>query len=331
MLINKKFQCEYCPSLLSSKSNLANHQKRNQKCLKLRGKEIKIAHQEICDACGFTSISLGWLKNHNCRPEHKEQLNKIKFLSNTVDKLNNDIKGIKLDHKDMISNMKEDLGKKYKTLEQKFNTLELENERHISDFVNLERSNDIIINELKAKIEKYENKIFDIASKPSSVVHNANTTNNNIQMLIQKLVPVSEHEMIKLFETVCTKETILNGVDTLMEELGSAMKNNYMLCTDTNRNKLTYKNEDNEVITDTNGKVILPHICKWGQVSIDKGYIEAEKIIKERTSNEDDYESQMKYLDKEWQYKYPRIKSGIGEKESRKAAKILAERVKVHE
>ena len=39
----------------------------------------------------------------------------------------------------------------------------------------------------------------------------------------------------------------------------------------------------------------------------------------------------MKYLDKEWQYKYPRIKSGIGEKESKKAAKILAEKVKVHE
>ena len=116
-----------------------------------------------------------------------------------------------------------------------------------------------------------------------------------------------------------------------MEELGSAMKNNHMLCTDTNRNKLTYKNEMNKVIKDTNGKIILPQICKWGQPSIDKGYMEAEKVIKERTSNEDDYDSQMKYLDKEWQYKYPRIKSGIGEKESRKAAKILTERVKVTE
>jgi hypothetical protein len=150
-------------------------------------------------------------------------------------------------------------------------------------------------------------------------------------MLIQKLIPVSEHEMIKLFETVCTKETILNGVDTLMEELASAMKNNHMLCTDTNRNKLTYKNEENEVIKDTNGKVILPQLCKWGQISVDKGYLEAEKVIKEITNNEDEYYSQMRYLDKEWQYKYPRIKSGIGEKESKKAAKILAEKVKVTE
>jgi len=62
-----------------------------------------------------------------------------------------------------------------------------------------------------------------------------------------------------------------------MEELGSAMKNNHMLCTDTNRNKLTYKNENNEVIKDTNCKVILSHICKWGQQSIDKGYMEAKK------------------------------------------------------
>jgi hypothetical protein len=67
---------------------------------------------------------------------------------------------------------------------------------------------------------------------------------------------------------------------------------------------------------------ILPQICKWGQPTIDKGYIEAEKVIKNRNSNEDKYDSQIKYLDK-WQYKYPRIKSGIGEKESRKAVKIF--------
>jgi hypothetical protein len=115
-----------------------------------------------------------------------------------------------------------------------------------------------------------------------------------------------------------------------MEELGSAMKINHMLCTDTNRNKLTYKNEDNKVIKDTIGKVILPQLCKWGQKTINNGYTEAEKVIKGRAKTEDEYDSQMRYLDNEWQYKYPRIKSGIGEKESKKAAKILGERVKVN-
>jgi len=317
MALNKKIKCEFCPSLLSTQFNLNLHLKRNKKCIKLRGGNVTGALINVCNECGFITSSIDTLRNHKCRPEGKEQINKIKILSDVNDKLHNDIKGIKLDKKDMISNIKDDFEKKYKddfkSLEQKFNKLELENERHISDFVNLERSTDIIIDELKSKIEKYENKIFDIASKPS-VFHNATTTNNtnNIQMLIQKLVPVSENEMIKLFETVCTKETILNGVETLMEELGSTMKNNHMLCTDTNRNKLTYKNEMNEVIKDTNGKVILPQLCKWGQSSIDKGYLEAEKVIKNRTNNEDEYDCQMKYLDKEWQYKYPRIKSGIG-------------------
>ena len=53
------------------------------------------------------------------------------------------------------------------------------------------------------------------------------------------------------------------------------MKNNHMLCTDTNRNKFTYINKENKVIKDTNGKVILPQLCKWSQTRIDKKYIEA--------------------------------------------------------
>jgi SMC interacting uncharacterized protein involved in chromosome segregation len=217
MSLDKNFKCEYCPSVLGSKTSLGTHLKKNKACLKLQGKEI---NKKNCLQCGFmTSFDF---RSHKCRPEAKEQINKIKILSDENDKLNNNIKGIKLDHKDMISNMKDDLEKKYqntiKKLEKKFNKLELENEKHISDFVNLERTNDIIIDELKTELKEYKSKIFDIASKPSSVVHNANTTtNNNIQMLIQKLVPVSENEMIKLFETVCTKEIILKVLNLIIK------------------------------------------------------------------------------------------------------------------
>jgi len=294
--------------------------KRNKACLKSRGMQIILSKKIICPLCEFATVTTNNIKLHTCRKEHVDLVNQNK-------KLNNDIKDIKLDHKDIINNKNE----KYIDLEKTNFKLEMEIEKLNNEIFNLDRDNSLTIEQLNFKLEKYENKIFDIASKPSNITtNNNNTTNtNNIQMLIQKLIPVSEHEMIKLFETVCTKETILNGVDTLMEELGSAMKNNHMLCTDTNRNKLTYKNEDNKLIKDTNGKVILPQLCKWGQPTIDKGYLEAEKVIKERTNNEDEYDCQMKYLDKEWQYKYTRIKSGIGEKESKKAAKILAERVKV--
>jgi hypothetical protein len=310
--------------------------KRNKSCLKIRGKtkeSIYINKEITCINCGFKTVSNNGLSTHICRPEGIDMVNKIKLLNTSIDKLTHDIKGNTFDYKDLIYEKNDEIIK----LHEKLNIYEkiseakysANNEKLNIEIFNLQRDYTIIIDELKVRIEKYENKIFDIASKPTVV----NTTNNtnNINMLIQKLVPVSEHEMIKLFETVCTKEIILNGVDTLMEKLGSAMKNNHMLCTYTNRNKLTYKNEENELIKDTNGKVILPQLCKWGQVSIDKGYIEAEKVIKERTNNEDEYDSQMKYLDSEWQYKYPRIKSGIGEKESKKAAKILSEKVKVHE
>ena len=318
-----KIKCDYCPILLSNKANKVTHMNTNKSCLKKRG--VVSTAFKSCLKCGLISNTNA--SRHTCRPENIAMVNEIKLLNTSIDNLNNDIKGNKLDHKDIISYKNDEII----NLNKKLDKSEIIIEKLNNEIFNLERDDRLVIDELKRRIEKYENKIFDIASKPS-VVNNANTTtNNNIQMLIQKLIPVSEHEMIKLFETVCTKETILNGVETLMEELGSAMKNNYMLCTDTNRNKLTYKNEVNEVIKDTNGKVILPQICKWGQPTIDKGYMEAEKVIKERTNNEDEYDSQMRYLDKEWQYKYPRIKNGIGEKESKKAAKILAEKVKIHE
>jgi len=322
----EKFKCNFCSSVLSNKYTLDTHIKKNKTCLKLRG-EIPIItiKNVICKTCGFISSRLD---AHKCRPENIEMINIIKILNNTIDKLNNNIKGIKLDHKDII----DDKNDKYRELEKNNLKLEIENEKLNNEIFNLDRDTTLNIDELKVEIKEYKSKIFDIASKPSNVTNNSTSTTNNtnnIQMLIQKLIPVNENDMLKLFESVCTKQTMLNGVDSLMEELGSAMKVNHMLCTDSNRNKLTYKNDENEVIKDTNGKLILPQLCQWGQPVIDKGYMEAETEIKNRTTNEDDYDSQMRYLDNEWQYKYPRIKSGIGEKETKKAAKILSERVKV--
>jgi hypothetical protein len=324
MELKEKFKCEYCPSILSSKSNRESHMKRNKSCLKLRGLSFMTFKdkQIICASCGFTTLSNNGLNGHTCRSESIEQINKIKLLESVNDKLNNEIKSIKLDNKNIIIDKN-----------NKYRELEIELKKTNNDIFNLDRDLSITIAELKVEIKEYKLKIFDIASKPNNVTNNNNnsTTNttNNIQMLIQKLLPVCENDMIKLFEEVCTKKTMLNGVDSLMEELGSAMRYNHMLCTDTNRNKLTYKNEENEIMKDTNGKLILPQLCKWGQFAIDKGYMEAETEIKNRTTNEDDYDTQMKYLDNEWQYKYPRIKSGIGEKEIKKAAKILSEKVKV--
>ena len=317
----KKIKCEYCPSILSSKSNRESHMKRNKSCLKLRGLTIMTFKdkQIICTICGFTTLSNNGLNGHSCRPESIEQINKIKILEGVNDKLNNEIKSIILNNKNIIIEKN-----------NKYRKLEIELEKTNNEIFNLDRATTLTINELKVEIKEYKSKIFDIASKPSNVTHHNNTnTTNNIQMLIQKLLPVCENDIIKLFNEVCTKQTMLNGVDSLMEELGSAMKNNHMLCTDTNRNKLTYKNKDNEIMKDTNGILILPQLCKWGQHAIDKGYIDAETEIKNRTTNDDDYDTQMKYLDNEWQYKYLRLKSGIGEKETKKAARILAERVKV--
>ena len=323
MSLKEKFKCEYCPSILSTKFNRESHLKRNKACLKSRGlTTLVILTSKTCYKCGFICSANSSLSGHTCRTEHID-------LVNINNKLNNDTKCNKLDHDNIIS----DKNNKINELENKINTYESIIEIRNNEIKNLERDFIVTIDELKARNEKYENKIFDIASKPNSnIINNNSTTNtNNIHMLIQKLVPVTENEIIQLFENVVTKEIMLNGVDSLMEGLGSAMKVNHMLCTDTTRNKLTYKDDANKVIKDTNGKVILPQLCKLGQQRVDKGYLEAEKIIKSRTTTDDEYDCQMKYLNNEWQYKYLRIKSGLGDKETKRASHILSEKVKVQE
>jgi len=188
--------------------------KGNKKCLTLRGKTI-IKNSHICKQCGFNTDTITNLRSHKCRPEGKEQINKIKILSDANDKLNNDIKGIKIDHSNMISSMKYDLKKKYintiKKSEQKFNTLELENERHISDFVNLVSNTDIIINELKTELKEYKSKIFDIASKPSSVINNTEYFTKPSNIVIEEIDDLDDDDKINNDDYQLTPLELGNG------------------------------------------------------------------------------------------------------------------------
>jgi hypothetical protein len=97
-----------------------------------------------------------------------------------------------------------------------------------------------------------------------------------------------------------------------------------MICTDTGRKTLRYKDQDGKDMKDQGGKVVIPYMYGCGQSAIEKAYNEAEKIIKERTNTESEYKMQMKWLDDEWRSKYSKIRMGISDKEVIRAAGILA-------
>jgi len=140
--------------------------KRNKACLKIRCLTFDIiTPKKICNKCGFCSVSNGGLLGHVCRQEGIDHVNKIKLLYESIDKLNDKIKSHNIYHNDIISE-KDD---KIIGLEKKLEKYISKNEKLSKEIFNLERDDGLVIDELKADLKEYKNKIFDIASKPSII------------------------------------------------------------------------------------------------------------------------------------------------------------------
>jgi len=304
--------------------------RKNKSCLKIRGLVPNEAYIKICELCGFTTSTINNIKSHTCREEYITLFNKNKLLNVNIYNLNNKIKSNNLDNKNIVTELKNEitsLKNNINNLHYKLKKSDKNNMKYINETFNLERK-------LEDEISENKNNLLHLASKSTivnkSTYNNSTNTTNHIQMLIGKLEPIQEKYLRDLSYSLCTNEVMLNGTDSLMESYAISLKDNRMLCTDSNRKILTYKNEEGEVVKDKGGKKLIPKICELSQPAVDEGYIRAEQVIKTRTENEDDYDIQMKYLDKEWKYKYPRMKTGMmSDKDISKISTILAEGVKV--
>jgi hypothetical protein len=148
-------------------------------------------------------------------------------------------------------------------------------------------------------------------------------------MLINNLEPLKEEDIKKMIADILTPQLMLNGIDALVECLGDRLREKRMLCTDTNRKILRYKDEDNKEKKDPMGKDVIPYLFGIAQEDVMKNYIEAEALIRERTDTESGYDLQKEFLDKEWLLKYTNVKLGISDKDRNKIAGILATRTYV--
>jgi hypothetical protein len=234
--LKKQFQCEFCHSILSSKYSLKTHIATNKSCLSSRGLNINKNNSNQCNICGFNTPHR--LIKHTCRPESIEMYNENK-------KLNEDILLIKEKYDSQLNNI---ITQKDKIITQK----DKEIETILSDNMNSERQYDDIISELKKDIKRYTDQIFSIASQPKNVSNN--TTLNQTNIKVDKMITSSfTEDLVKLKANQFMEiKHIDNGIKGYADFITEHMSGS-LACTDVSRNILKYKDENNEIQTDTGG------------------------------------------------------------------------------
>ena len=224
----ENFKCEYCNNILSSLSSLNYHKKTNKKCLSTRvnddNNNIIIKKEFVCNECGFITNFKHHVSLHKCRPEYIDI------------------------YKKYINTEKEN--KKYL---EKLNMVEKENKIYLEKIEKLKNKNILLKTELTQKldkqIEKHENQLFTLASKPTSVkiqnltniLGNLEFKENTIKETIDNKYNIDYlNEGIKGLAQF-TKDHIINA--------GEDGKKKY-ICSDPARAMFKYKDENGNIQKD---------------------------------------------------------------------------------
>lgn len=238
-------ECEFCKKVLSSKTALKYHQKNTKKCLKLQNKEID---EYICIFCRKCFTNKICLTRHLdiCEIKQEKDIQKITedlqklVIENTELKAQNE--QLKLQTKE-IEDLRYELEDKidfsnnlYTTVKELTAKLKYD-EIEIKNYIKT-------IDELKLKIEKYENNLFEIANKPRFATTNKNIYNN----FIENLIPIVDEDFVNLSNQL-TKEHILNYSKGLCDLVLPFLKER-AYCSDLSRQIVKYKDRTGELITD---------------------------------------------------------------------------------
>jgi predicted RNA-binding Zn-ribbon protein involved in translation (DUF1610 family) len=230
-------KCEHCNSTLKTEKSLERHIKTNKRCLSSR----LLINDFKCSKCGLASASQ---YHHNIHFKGSCDNQRV-ILFNQYKKSQSELEEYK---KESYTNILEN-----KKLTAERNAVELENEQLLSDNINLERQFENTILDLKKEIEDYKKQIFSIASQPKNTT-NTTTNNNQTNIKVDKMLVASlTEDLIKLkADQFMQIKHIDNGIkgyaDFMIEHLPGTIA-----CTDVSRNILKYKDEKNEIHTDTGG------------------------------------------------------------------------------
>jgi len=219
--------CEFCKKDFSTKGVILSHQKSAKYCLEIQGKNVKNVSNFNCEYC-----------NKNFTLKHN--LNDHVIICKEKKKKEQETKDTKLikDHNKEIKKLKEEYDKEIKKLKEEYD------KEHNKEISLLNQ----IIKKLEVKLESYEKRLFDMASRPNTNNKTVVITNNNLLPLTDDVL----RQSAKNFSIDHAKN--INGITRHFTE----SLEDHIACTDQSRSIFKYTNDKEEEIVDTDLDNLLP-------------------------------------------------------------------------
>jgi hypothetical protein len=230
--------CDFCKKEFSTKGVLLSHQKTTKYCLEIQGINIKNNCNFKCDYCDKSFTLKHNLNDHIniCKEKKKKEIedNKVKERDQEIKKIK-DIYEKKTNDKDnQIQKMKD----------ERF-YLETNYKKEIDSL-------NSIISKLESKLESYEKKLFEMASRPNTT----NTNNNNKTVVINNTNLPLTNDVLRQCAATLTLDNARN-IEGITKHFTSSLED-HITCTDQSRSIFKYTNDKDEEIIDTELENIIP-------------------------------------------------------------------------
>ena len=217
-----KLTCEFCNTEFSSRKVLKRHQKCTKYCLKIQNKDLSFS----CVYCSSKFTTSTNLKKHGECTE---------FLQSSIVQLRNEIES-----KNKVIDMKcQEIEAKTSVLENEISICMDRNALITLEFEKTVALKDNEIETLRASVLRLEDRLQEIASRPTTNV------TNNLNLSVFNLTPETAHQMI--YDNL-TFEYVRNGLEGIAnfshEYLLSSNGTPIYICTDPSRGIFKFINPD---------------------------------------------------------------------------------------
>jgi hypothetical protein len=249
------FTCEFCNKEFTMKGNMISHQKTTKYCLEKQGKNL--SEDFKCEYCDKIFTLKTNLNEHvsicRCKKIKEKEDNKNKDRDDEIKKIRDDYQQ-KINERDQeIKKIKDIYEKKINDREEQMKKIKDEYKKDIEKYqteINYLNKN---IEKLETKLESYEKKIFEMASRPNTT----NTNNNNHKTVVinNTNLPLT-NDVLRQCAATLTLDNARN-IEGITKHFTSSLED-HITCTDQSRRIFKYTNDKDEEIIDTELENIIP-------------------------------------------------------------------------